>query len=142
MRATDAALLLHGATRRRIELPEEPNALGVIARLEGALDRIETELAEQKDRRVAAERRLADFQPRIGDTFEFQAELDAKRADYAQLEADLAQQKADGGEEQRDPIAIFEEEFGVVIRFPGRGRADVLDDGEEANDNAVDAEAG
>lgn len=142
MKVADAALMLHRAARQRIELPEDPNPLGVIARLEGALDRIEADLADQEGRRDAAERRLADFEPRIGDPFEFQAELDAKRADYARLEAELAQQAEAGPGEQLDPIAVFEEEFGVVIRFPGRGQDSVIEDTDEANDNSVDAEAG
>ncbi|HME21501.1 MAG TPA: helicase-related protein [Acetobacteraceae bacterium] len=63
---------------------------GLIARLEHALDRMDDELEDNR-RRLAGERlRLAGFEPRLGETFPFQGELDMKLAQLADIEADLA----------------------------------------------------
>ena len=139
MRAVEAALFLHRDGRQRIELPDEPSALGLIARLESALERFEIEQAEQQDRLAGAERRLADFQPRIGSHFEFEAELAAKRAEHERLEAELAAPNAtEAAKDERDAVGAFEEAFGVVIQFPGRGR---LPEGPDEEDDGQ-AEAG
>jgi hypothetical protein len=143
MKVTEATLILHRHHQQRIEVPDEPTALGVIARLESALEKFEQDLAEQEGRLEAAQRRNADFEPRIGAPFGFEAELESKRADYLRLEADLAAQKTDAsGETQQDAVSLFEEAFRMVIRFPGRGQATVLDDEDEANGKGIDAEAG
>ncbi|WP_027283115.1 hypothetical protein [Roseomonas gilardii] len=67
------------------------SALGLVARLEYALGRFEAELAGQRRDLKEAERRLPAYQARLGDAFEFRAELDAKLAEMRALEADLAQ---------------------------------------------------
>jgi hypothetical protein len=141
MRVTEVALILQCDNRQRIELPDEPTPLGVIARLEGALDRFETDHREQEERLAAARNRLADYEPRIGEAFEFEAELLAKRAEHDRLDADLAaQSNREATKAEQDAASAFEKMFGVVIQFPGRGRAAEAEAAEEPED--ADAEAG
>jgi predicted component of type VI protein secretion system len=79
--------------------------------------------ADQQDRRHAAERRLADYEPRISEPFEFEAELVEKRTQHTQLEADLAaQQDGQLPEEKQDALTAFEGTFGGGVQIPGRGR--------------------
>jgi hypothetical protein len=73
-----------------IGIDGETTPIGLIARLEHALDRMETELAEQRRRVTDAKARLAGYEPRLGETFPLQGELDAKLAQLAEIEADLA----------------------------------------------------
>ena len=47
MRVTEAVLIMQCDNRQRIELPDEPTPLGVIARLENALDRFENDQRER-----------------------------------------------------------------------------------------------
>jgi predicted RNase H-like nuclease (RuvC/YqgF family) len=65
-------------------------ALGLISRLEYVLDRFEADIDEQTRRAADAARRLAGYEPRLGEVFPLQAELDEKLARIAELEADLA----------------------------------------------------
>jgi Helicase conserved C-terminal domain len=124
-RPVDCVMVLHRARPQRLEVPEEPSALGLIARLESALARLEAEQKEQEVRRAAAERRLADFEPRIGEPFEFEAELAAKRGEHERLEAELAATTtAEPTQAEIDAKTAFEQAFGVVIPFPGRPDAD------------------
>lgn len=73
-----------------IALDGETTAVGIIARLEHALDRMEAELGEQRRRVTDATARLAGYASRLGETFPLQGELDAKLALLAEIEADLA----------------------------------------------------
>jgi N12 class adenine-specific DNA methylase/adenine-specific DNA methylase len=73
-----------------IALYGETTAVGIIARLEHALDRMETEIEEQRRRVTDAKARLAGYAPRLGETFPLQGELDARLAQLAEIEADLA----------------------------------------------------
>ncbi len=140
MRVTEAVLILQRHNRQRIELPDEPTPLGVMARLESALDRFEADQREHEERLVSARKRLADYESRVGEPFEFEAELLAKRADHDRLEADLAAQSSgDAREEKQDAVSAFEETFGVVIQFPGRGRAAEVEEAEEPDDGPADA---
>ncbi|MGH7086776.1 MAG: hypothetical protein ACREFN_17495, partial [Acetobacteraceae bacterium] len=117
-------LLDRTGQRQRIEVPDEPTALGIIARLESALDRFETERAEWAEKHEKAARRLADYEPRIGQAFELEGELEAKRRELVALEAELAAAaigEGRGGEtEEADACAAFAEEFGIVVPFPGQ----------------------
>lgn len=141
MRVTEAVLILQCDNRQRIELPDEPTPLGVIARLESALDRFETDQGEQEERHAAARTRLADYEPRIGEPFEFEAELLAKRAEHGRLEADLAAQSSGAAAKaEQDAASAFEEMFGVVIQFRGRGRPVETDIAEEPEDAEAEAE--
>lgn len=121
-------LLERTGQRQRIEVPDAPTALGIIARLESALDRFEIERAEWTEKHEKAARRLADYEPRIGQAFEFEGELEAKRNELVAVEVELAGTaigEGRGGEaEEADARAAFEAEFGIVAPFPGRGERD------------------
>ena len=73
-----------------IELPVTVTPLGAIARLEHALSNFEGEQDDYRRRREDASRRLASYRPRIGEAFAFEAELELKREQLVDLEADLA----------------------------------------------------
>ena len=73
-----------------IDLPVTVTPLGAVARLEHALSNFEGEQDSYRCRLVDARRRLASYQPRIGEAFAFEAELELKRQELAHLEADLA----------------------------------------------------
>jgi len=75
---------------QEIQMDGELTALGLIARLEYQLDRFEADLAEHRRRVTEAEQRLPSYRRRIGEGFDLQEELDAKRAELQALEADLA----------------------------------------------------
>ena len=51
---------------------------------------MEAELDEQRRRVADAKVRLAGFEPRLGETFHLQGELDGKLEQLAEIEADLA----------------------------------------------------
>ena len=73
-----------------IDIDAETTPVGIIARLEHALDRMDTELEEQRRRVADAKVRLAGYEPRLGEAFPLQGELDVKLAQLAEIEADLA----------------------------------------------------
>ena len=73
-----------------ILLDDELTALGLVARLEYQLDRFEAELAEHRRRVTEAEARLPGYRRRLGEGFDLQEELDAKRVELKALEDDLA----------------------------------------------------
>jgi N12 class adenine-specific DNA methylase len=73
-----------------IDVDGETTPVGLIARLEHALDRMEGDLEEQRRRGADAKARLAGYEPRLGEAFPLQGELDAKLAQLADIEADLA----------------------------------------------------
>lgn len=73
-----------------ISLDRETTAAGIIARLEHALDRMEGELEEQRRRAADARVRLAGYEPRLGEVFPLQGELDDKLMRLAEIEVDLS----------------------------------------------------
>jgi N12 class adenine-specific DNA methylase/adenine-specific DNA methylase len=73
-----------------IELPMTVTPLGAVARLEHPLTNFEGEQENHRRRLAEAERRLASYRGRVGEAFAFAAELDLKRAQLAEVEADLA----------------------------------------------------
>ena len=73
-----------------IDIDGDTTPVGLIARLEHALDRLDDELEEHRRRDVDAKARLAGYEPRLGEAFPLQGELDAKLAQLAEIEADLA----------------------------------------------------
>jgi len=73
-----------------IDVGDRLTALGLIARLEYVLDHFEDDLEEQTRRRDDAIARLAGYEPRLGEPFPLQGELDEKLMRMAELEADLA----------------------------------------------------
>ena len=64
--------------RQSIDIDGETTAIGIIARLEHVLDRMEAELEEQRRRVTDAKARLAGFEPRLGEVFPLQGELDVQ----------------------------------------------------------------
>ncbi len=87
-----AAMLILERTdqQQAVKVEDDLTALGLIARLEYLLDRFEAELEDQTRRRADAISRLRGYEPRLGEAFALQGELDDKRACMAALEADLA----------------------------------------------------
>ena len=83
-------VLKRTAFSQRLEVSDDLTALGLIARIEHALDHFETDLEEQTRRREDAANRLAGYEPRLGELFPLQGELNDKLARMAELEADLA----------------------------------------------------
>jgi hypothetical protein len=73
-----------------IDLDTETTPIGIIARLEHAIDRMDAELEEYRRRVVDAKARLAGYQPRLGETFPLQGELDDRLAQLSDIEAELA----------------------------------------------------
>lgn len=125
---------------QRIEVPSEPSPLGLVARLESAIDRIDTERADLEDERASAERRLADYSNRTDQPFEFAGELTAKHAELEALEQELSA----ASDETADQVApdahqILETEYGVIVPFPGKGAATSDDEPTEDTDAAMEA---
>jgi hypothetical protein len=73
-----------------IDIDAETTTAGIVARLEHALDRMDAELEEHRRRVAEAKTRLAGYEPRLGETFPLQGELDDRLAQLAEIEADLA----------------------------------------------------
>jgi hypothetical protein len=62
------------------------------------IDRFEADIEEQTRRAADAAQRLAGYEPRLGEGFPLQAELDEKLVCMAELEADLAKTESIAGE--------------------------------------------
>ena len=73
-----------------IELPMTVTPLGAVARLEHPLTNFDGEKENHRRRLAEAERRRASYHGRVGEAFAFAAELDLKRAQLAEVEANLA----------------------------------------------------
>ena len=73
-----------------IDIDGETTPVGIIARLEHVLDRMDVEIEENRRRVIDAKARLAGYELRRGETFPLQGELDGKLAQLADIEADLA----------------------------------------------------
>jgi N12 class adenine-specific DNA methylase len=73
-----------------ISIDGETTSVGIIARLEHALDRMEADLEEHRRRVTDAKGRLAGYEPRLGEAFPLQGEFDVKLSQLAEIEADLA----------------------------------------------------
>jgi N12 class adenine-specific DNA methylase/adenine-specific DNA methylase len=74
----------------QIEMEDELTPLGLIARIERLLEKMPQELQDEERKAEEAEHRLLGYQDRVGQPFAMQSELDAKLAELAALEADLA----------------------------------------------------
>src|SRR6266702_8690820 len=97
-------MLQRTGAQYEIELPMTVTPLGAIARLEHALTNFEGEQENYRRRLFDADRRLASYRRRVGETFAFAAELDLKRAELAEIEVDLADDgdRADTAELEND----------------------------------------
>jgi len=81
-----------------INIDAETTPVGAIARLEHALDRMDTEIEEQRRGVTDAKARLAGYELRLGEVFPLQGELESKLAQLAEIEADLAGTEGMGNE--------------------------------------------
>ena len=81
--------LLRTAHVQDIEVEGDLTELGLVSRLEHALDRFEDGLEESVRRKADAEARLRGYEPRLGGPFALQAELDGKLDRMAALIEDL-----------------------------------------------------
>ena len=70
-----------------IDMDGETTVAGIIARLEHALDRMDGELEDHRRRAAGAKVRLAGYEPRLGEAFPLQGELDGKLAQLVAIEA-------------------------------------------------------
>jgi len=75
---------------QEIMIENDLTPLGLIARLEHILDRLEADQDAQRRRAQDAATRLAGYEARLQAAFPLQDELDAKHAQLAAIEADLA----------------------------------------------------
>ncbi len=82
-------------------------ALGLIARLEHAIDHFDAELAEHRRSIVENTRRIADYEPRLGGGFALAGELALKIAEMADLEASLAQTDEQNDADADDADALM-----------------------------------
>jgi N12 class adenine-specific DNA methylase/adenine-specific DNA methylase len=87
----------HGTVDIPVDRDTKP--LGLVARIENLVLRLDGELADAQKTRDEAARRLPAYQARLGVPFRDQALLDEKRNALADLEADLAATSREGEEE-------------------------------------------
>ena len=91
-------------TEQAVRLDGDLTPMGLISRLEYALDRFEVELAEERRALAEAEARLPGYERRLGEPFALEAELEAKAAELKALEADLASNDNRDGEHQESAV--------------------------------------
>ncbi|WP_421358978.1 MULTISPECIES: helicase-related protein [Agrobacterium] len=73
-----------------IDLAVTTTPIGAISRLEHALGGFEQERENHRNRLADANRRLASYTPRLGESFSFEAELELKLSQLDGIERDLA----------------------------------------------------
>ncbi len=73
-----------------IDITDDVGPLGLVARLENALDSLERVRLDQQRTLKSAEQRLPAYEQRLGGDFELADELEEKLAELAELEAALA----------------------------------------------------
>ena len=88
-----------------VRLDGDLTPLGLISRLEYALDHFEVELAEERRALADAEARLPAYERRVGEEFALQVELDIKADELRALEADLAANDNRGEEQVAEQAA-------------------------------------
>ena len=93
-----------------IEFSVTLTGLGLVSRLEHALERFDAELAQHRRELVENRKRIADYAARLGMPFTLQADLDGKLADLAHLEESLARTG-------KDEAAAPESEDGAMPRL-------------------------
>ncbi len=105
-RCAPELLLIRTDHKQAIEVGDDLTEMGLIARLEHALDRFEEELEQQARRKADATARLRGYEPRLGAPFPLQGELDEKLARMGELTEDLKKTEgvlADNGDERAQP---------------------------------------
>jgi hypothetical protein len=90
-------MLMRTGADSEIELPVTVTPIGAISRLEHALSGFENDQENYRRRLADARKRLASYQSRVGEEFAFAAELEMKREQLAEIDADLASDTDDTG---------------------------------------------
>ncbi|MDB5614992.1 MAG: Helicase-like, partial [Devosia sp.] len=85
-----STMLLRTGAEHEVELPVTTTPIGAIARLENALANFDGEQEHYRRRLHEAHRRLASYQPRVGEAFALAGELELKLVQLAGIEAELA----------------------------------------------------
>jgi hypothetical protein len=111
--------------RELLEIPEMPTPLGVIARLESYFGHLDAELEDAEMRVAEGTRRVADYEPRLGQPFDLQGELDAKLAELGAIDRALA--------ESEETIDAEDDEFADIFGSIG---ASAIDDDAELADSS------
>ena len=111
-----------------VEFSDSVTALGLVSRLEHALDRFEVELAECRRGLVEQQSRITDYQPRVGLAFQLQGELEGKLAELGELEVSLAETSA--AQPDDEPVRLL----GSTLRLR---RQAVEQDDDEASAEAA-----
>jgi N12 class adenine-specific DNA methylase len=93
------SLYLERAEPRELDVALDLKPLGLISRIEHAMEKFEVELREQVARHDDAERTLPGYQARLGTAFEHAEELALKEAELGALQEDLAKTVASKDEE-------------------------------------------
>ena len=75
---------------QEVRVEDDLTAQGLVTRLEYLLDQFEVNLAEHRRRVEEATARIPAYEARLGQAFAYQAELDAKEAELADIENSLA----------------------------------------------------
>ncbi len=83
-------MLRRTVARYEVDVSMTVTPLGAISRLEHALSNFENERQDYRRRLTEGEKRLAAYQPRLGETFAFEDELELKRVELAEIETSLA----------------------------------------------------
>jgi N12 class adenine-specific DNA methylase/adenine-specific DNA methylase len=83
-------MLKRTGAKYEVDLSMTVTPLGAISRLEHALSNFENERQDYRRRLIEAEKRLGAYQPRLGETFAFEGELELKQAELADIETSLA----------------------------------------------------
>ena len=104
-RCTGGLRLLWTGWQQEVEVGDDVTELGLISRLEHALDRCEDGLEAAVRRKADAEARLRGYEPRLGEPFPLQAELDDKLGRLAVLIEDLKKTEGVLPKPQGAPVA-------------------------------------
>jgi N12 class adenine-specific DNA methylase/adenine-specific DNA methylase len=83
-------MLKRTGARYEVDLSMTVTPLGAISRLEHALSNFENERQDYRRRLIEGEKRLAAYQPRLGEAFAYDGELELKRGELAEIETSLA----------------------------------------------------
>lgn len=99
-----ATMLQRTGADYEIELPVTVTPVGAVSRLEQPLSNFEGERDNYRHRLSDAQRRMASYQPRLGEGSALEAELELKLRELAEIEKDLA--ATDEAEDDRQAADI------------------------------------